>query len=73
MEEKILWTSIKSKRNTWSDPVNLGALVNTPGDEMFPFLTEDGTIYFASNGHVGMGGLDIHKTSTDENGAYILA
>tara|TARA_B100001287_G_C22682244_1_gene531191 strand:+ start:43 stop:2028 length:1986 start_codon:yes stop_codon:yes gene_type:complete len=69
---KDLWMSVKSKRNTWSDPVNLGALVNTPGDEMFPFLAEDGTIYFASNGHVGMGGLDIYKTSTDDYGAYIL-
>ena len=39
---------------------------------MFPFLADDGTLYFASNGHVGMGGLDIYKTSKDENGAYIL-
>jgi peptidoglycan-associated lipoprotein len=47
-------------------------MVNTPGDEMFPFLHTDGTIYFSSNGHVGMGGLDIYKTSQDENGAYKL-
>lgn len=69
---KDLWISTKGKRNRWSDPINLGPLVNTPGDEMFPFLAEDGTIYFASNGHVGMGGLDIYKTSKDENGAYLL-
>ena len=69
---KDLWMSVKSKRNTWSDPVNLGALVNTPGDEMFPFLTEDGTIYFASNGHVGMGGLNIYKTSTDDYRIFFL-
>jgi peptidoglycan-associated lipoprotein len=69
---KDLWITVKEKRNTWSDPVNLGPLVNTPGDEMFPFLADDGTLYFASNGHVGMGGLDIYKTSKDENGAYIL-
>mgnify|MGYP001343700989 CR=1 FL=1 len=69
---KDLWISIKEKRNRWSDPINLGPLVNTPGDEMFPFLADDGTIYFASNGHVGMGGLDIYKTSKDENGAYLL-
>jgi len=69
---KDLWISIKGKRNIWSEPMNLGPLVNTPGDEMFPFLASDGIIYFASNGHVGMGGFDIYKTSQDENGAYIL-
>ena len=69
---KDLWISVKQKRNRWSDPINLGPLVNTPGDEMFPFLAADATIYFASNGHVGMGGFDIYKTSADENGAYIL-
>ena len=69
---KDLWVSLKQKRNTWSDPINLGPLVNTPGDEMFPFLANDGTIYFASDGHIGMGGFDIYKTTEDENGAYIL-
>ena len=69
---KDLWISIKGKRNKWSDPVNLGPMVNTPGDEMFPFLHTDGTVYFSSNGHVSMGGLDIYKTSQDENGAYTL-
>ena len=69
---KDLWMSVKGKRNRWSDPINLGPMVNTPGDEMFPFLHTDGTIYFASTGHVGMGGLDIYKTSQDENGAYKL-
>jgi len=69
---KDLWISVKGKRNIWSDPVNLGPMVNTPGDEMFPFLHTDGTIYFSSNGHVSMGGLDIYKTSQDENGAYTL-
>jgi peptidoglycan-associated lipoprotein len=69
---KDLWISVKGKRNTWSDPVNLGPMVKTPGDEMFPFLHTDGTIYFSSNGHVGMGGLDIYKTSQDANGAYKL-
>ena len=69
---KDLWISVKEKRNTWSDPINLGPLVNTPGDEMFPFITNDGVIYFASNGHVGMGGFDIYKTSKDEYDAYTL-
>ena len=59
-------------RNKWSDPINIGPMVNTPGDEMFPFLHTDGVVYFASTGHIGMGGLDIYKTSKDENGAYKL-
>lgn len=68
---KDLWITVKEKRNTWSEPMNLGPLVNTLGDEMFPFLTEDSAIYFASNGHVGMGGFDIYKTSQNEDGAYV--
>lgn len=40
-------------------PVNLGADVNTSGDEMFPFVRFDGTLYFASNGHMGMGSMDM--------------
>jgi peptidoglycan-associated lipoprotein len=69
---KDLWIVQKEKRNSWSTPINLGPLVNTPGDEMFPFLHTDGTIYFASTGHIGMGGFDIYKTTQDVNGAYIL-
>lgn len=40
---------------------NLGDTINTPGDEMFPYMRHDGVLYFASNGHPGMGGLDIFK------------
>jgi peptidoglycan-associated lipoprotein len=40
---------------------------------MFPFLHNDGSLYFASDGHVGMGGLDIHKSELDENGRYVDA
>lgn len=42
----------------WSEPANLGSLVNTNGDETFPHLF-NGKLYFASNGQLGMGGLDI--------------
>ena len=47
--------------------MNLGPAINTSGDEMFPFLHSDGTLYFASDGHIGMGGLDILKSSPDSN------
>lgn len=43
-------------------PVNLGQKVNTEGQEMFPFIGDDGTLYFSSNGHLGLGGLDVFFT-----------
>jgi peptidoglycan-associated lipoprotein len=42
---------------------NLGPTINTSGDEMFPTVRADGTLYFASNGHLGFGGLDIFKAT----------
>lgn len=54
-----LWISkFDNEKKRWGKPTNLAA-VNTPGDEMYPFIHNDGTLYFASNGHIGMGGLDI--------------
>ena len=67
---KDLWIVKKQKRGKWSDPVNLGPAVNTSNDEMFPFLHSDGTLYFASSGHIGMGGFDIFKSYVDENDMY---
>lgn len=46
----------------WSQPINLGNAVNTPGNELFPFIHPDGTFYFASDGLPGLGGLDIFAT-----------
>lgn len=60
---KDLWFVTYSKKGkTWGDPVNMGPTINTDGDEMFPYLHEDGTLYFSSNGHVGLGGVDIFYT-----------
>ena len=49
---------------------NLGDQLNTPGDEMFPTFHPDGTLYFSSNGHPGMGGLDIFSAREDEWGTW---
>ena len=46
---------------------NLGPEINTAGDEMFPYLRNDSTLYFSSDGHVGMGGLDIYKAQYNPN------
>jgi outer membrane protein OmpA-like peptidoglycan-associated protein len=48
----------------WNTPVNLGKKVNTEGDEMFPYISSDGRLYFSSNGHAGLGGLDIFKVDS---------
>ncbi len=45
----------------WGFPVNLGPGVNTPGNEAFPYIFDDGTLYFASDARGGFGGLDIYK------------
>ena len=52
----------KDAGGAWGSPVNLGEKVNTKGNEIFPSITEDNTLYFASNGHEGLGGLDVYET-----------
>ncbi|HNU58359.1 MAG TPA: OmpA family protein [Aquaticitalea sp.] len=47
---------------TIGSPENLGPKINTEGQEMFPFMGDDGTLYFSSNGHLGLGGLDVFFT-----------
>lgn len=60
---KDLWIATRtSTTDEFKKPMNLGAVINTPGDEVFPFLRNDTTLYFASNGHPGLGGLDIFKS-----------
>lgn len=54
---------ISYRRDTlWTEPLNLGPNINTIANEMFPFLHSDGTLYFTSNGHPGLGGLDIFSS-----------
>ncbi|PKP24906.1 MAG: hypothetical protein CVU06_04530 [Bacteroidetes bacterium HGW-Bacteroidetes-22] len=60
---KDLWTANrKRKTDKFSKPRNLGDIINTPGNELFPFLRGDTLLYFSSDGHPGLGGLDIFKT-----------
>ncbi len=54
--------------NQWGAPTNMGPIVNSPGNEMFPYLHRDSTLYFASNGHPGLGGLDIFYSRLSKNG-----
>lgn len=56
-----LWVS-KFENNTWTKPENLGQSVNSEGREAFPNLFEDEILFFASDGKVGLGGLDVYYT-----------
>ncbi len=53
----------------WNKPVNLGSTVNTLGDEFYPFMAGDSALYFSSNGHGGLGGLDIFVSKAN-NGEF---
>ena len=61
----------KKEGNKWGEPVNLGPTVNTSSNEIFPFISQKDKLFFASNGHKGLGGLDIFvvekSTESDEN------
>ena len=63
---KDIWMS-QGKGTTFDKPVNLGPEINTPGDEMFPYIRENGDLYFSSNYHPGIGGLDIFKAIQGED------
>lgn len=60
---KCLWND-----GMWSEPINLGRPVNTEGNEKNPYIDKDGVLYFASKGHVGLGGLDIFYAEVDKEG-----
>jgi outer membrane protein OmpA-like peptidoglycan-associated protein/tetratricopeptide (TPR) repeat protein len=53
----------------WDKPVNLGSEINTSGNEVFPYVDYEGTLFFSSNNHIGLGGLDIYSCKY-ENGKF---
>ena len=56
--------------NSFGPMENLGEAINTAGDELFPYCRDSVTLYFASNGHPGMGGLDLFKATQDSTGHW---
>jgi len=70
--ENDIWKVSRSGGGSWGKPVNLGEEINTPGNELYPYVHRDGTLYFSSDSRVGMGGLDIYKASKDETGSWRL-
>ncbi len=65
--------SSEFKGGKWNTPKNLGKKVNTAGNEVFPFIHDDGTLYYASNGWGGLGGLDIFSTTKIEEEKWAKA
>ncbi len=64
-----LWM-VKQEGKQWSEPINLGADINTSGNEVFPYFRNDSVLYFASDGQAGFGGLDIYRAVKEEDSVW---
>ncbi len=62
-----IWFCKLGVDGTWSTPTNMGPKVNTAGNEVFPFITAENVLYFSSNGHDGIGGLDVYETKLKDD------
>lgn len=63
-----IYKSFKDENGEWSEPINVGEPINTPGDEKSPFIhTDTRTLYFSSNGRPGVGGYDIYYVKLNDN------
>ena len=61
---------VEHNAGQWGTPVNMGKEINTEGNEMFPFADEAGNLYFSSDGHEGLGGLDVFFAELRDGVAY---
>jgi len=67
--ENDIWKMTRED-GVWGEPVNMGEQINTPGNDLYPFIHKDGTLYFSSDSRIGLGGLDIYKATMDETGNW---
>ena len=66
-----IWVAMRDNANeAFKRPFNLGEKINTAGNEVFPFLRNDTTLYFSSDSHGGMGGLDVFVSTIDTAGNW---
>lgn len=61
-----IYAATMNRRGRWSNVRNLGPVINTAGNDMFPYQASDGSLYFSSDGHPGLGGLDILVAKREE-------
>ncbi len=62
-----IYVSLRQENGKWGEPLNLGPVINTDGEEIFPHMHASGTLYFASTGHSGYGGLDLFQSNKLNN------
>ena len=62
-----------SRRGRWVDVKNMGDVINTPGNELFPYAANDGKLYFSSDGHPGLGGLDMFSAVRESGKVNIVS
>ncbi len=60
-----IYSAQLDRRGRWVDVRNLGPIINTPGEEVFPFVSQSGKLYFSSNGHPGFGNLDLYVATRE--------
>jgi outer membrane protein OmpA-like peptidoglycan-associated protein len=66
-----IYKSVKNEKGEWGYPVNLGPVINSSGNEKSPFIHPDGkTLYFSSDGWLGLGGFDIFYSRIDDKGNW---
>jgi peptidoglycan-associated lipoprotein len=68
---KDIWVAV-NEGGQWVVLENLGTAINTSGNEMFPYVRQDGALFFSSDGREGFGGLDIYMAVQDSAGAWIV-
>lgn len=66
-----IWVAHLGTNGRWGKPKAMGSAINTSGNELFPFVSDDGKLYFASDGHPGLGGLDVFE-ATRRRGKIIV-
>lgn len=67
-----LYKSVRSEAGTWGPVENLGPKINTPGNEMFPYMDEEDNLYFSSDAHPGYGALDLFVAEKTETGDIVI-
>ena len=70
MGQSDLFKAAINEDGSFGRPENLGATINTEGRETFPFVSDDNELYFASDGHPGLGGLDIFVSKTEKDNTF---
>jgi len=69
-----IWSSSRKEDGTWENPIDLGDSINTPANEQSPFIHSDNvTLYFSSDGRIGMGGFDIYMSRKKKDGHWSKA